>query len=253
MSLVSIVTTVYNRDRYLTRAIESVLSQQYQDFEYIIWDDGSTDKSLDIAQYYASQDSRIKVVAADHQGRGISISEACKLAKGKYLGLVDSDDLIAVDCLTETVDFLSQNTQVDLVYTDYLVVDANEKVKQYGPSCAIEYSPEKLLTDFMIFHFRLMKRSTFEKVGGFDPAFECGQDYDLCLRLSEFAEIQHLKKPLYYYRQHTGSISFEKRVDQLLFGKQAIENAIKRRGLDMDFDLEFQIFARCTLYKKAIS
>ena len=96
-----------------------------------------------------------------------------------------------------------------------------------------------------------MKRSAFEKAGGFDPAFEYCQDYDLCLRLSEFADIQHLKKPLYYYRQHANSISFEKRLEQLLFGKQAIENAMKRRGLDSDFDLEFQIFARCTLYRKA--
>jgi hypothetical protein len=65
--------------------------------------------------------------------------------------------------------------------------------------------------------------------------------------------MQTKRRAAYYYRQHTGSISFEKRVDQLLFGKQAIENAIKRRGLDADFDLEFQIFARCTLYKKAVS
>lgn len=252
MVKVSLVTTVFNRDKYISAAIESVLSQQHRDFEYIIWDDGSTDNSLEIANFYAQQDSRIKVISANHEGRGIALSKACQHLTGKYFGLVDSDDLLSVDCLAETVNFLNLNTHVDLVYTNYVVVDADSQFKGYGTNSDVVYSPEKLLTEFMVFHFRLMKTSIFEKVGGFDPTFNYCQDYDLCLKISEVGEIQHLKKPLYYYRQHSGSISFDKRLEQLLFSKRAIEDALKRRNMDAAFELEFQIFARCTLYRKSV-
>jgi glycosyltransferase involved in cell wall biosynthesis len=73
---VSLITTVYNRAQYLGCAIESVLAQTFADFELIIWDDGSTDGSLEVAQEYALQDQRIRVIAAPHQGRVQSLFDA---------------------------------------------------------------------------------------------------------------------------------------------------------------------------------
>ncbi len=250
--LVSVITTVYNRDRYLPKAIESVLTQTYPNFELIIWDDGSSDRSLEIARYYAQQDNRIRVIASTHQGRGHAIANACLVSKGVYLGLLDSDDLLSETALEETILYLHQNPATGLVYTDYLVIDENDKVKQYGPTCRVPYSPEKLLTEFMVFHFRLFRRSLYDFVGGFDPTFTYCQDYDLCLKISESSEIAQLQRPLYHYRQHQQSISFEKRVEQLLFGKRAVEEALQRRGLSEEYELEFQIFARCTLFRQKV-
>jgi len=67
--LVSIIITVYNRENYLGAAIESILNQTFPDFELLIWDDGSTDKSVPIANSYAQKDKRVRVVAAPHTGR----------------------------------------------------------------------------------------------------------------------------------------------------------------------------------------
>lgn len=248
--LISVITTVYNRERYLPKAIESVLTQTYSNFELIIWDDGSTDRSLEIAQHYAKQDDRIHVVSAPHQGRGIAVSNACASIKGTYLSLLDSDDLLAQTTLEETILYLNQNPEVGLVYTDYLIIDESDNIKQYGPTCQVPYSKERLLLEFMVFHFRLFHRSVYTQVGGFNSEFTYCQDYDLCLKISESAEIRQLQRPLYYYRQHKQSISFEKRVEQLLFGKRAIEDALQRRGLFEDYELEFQIFARCTLFHR---
>ncbi|MEG3875535.1 glycosyltransferase [Microcoleus sp. Z1_B5] len=72
MTPISIVMTVYNRERYLKAAIESVLAQTYPNFELLIWDDGSTDNSLNIARNYAKLDPRIKALAAEHRGSGYS-------------------------------------------------------------------------------------------------------------------------------------------------------------------------------------
>lgn len=250
-NLISLITTVYNRERYLPKAIESVLAQSYPDFELIIWDDGSTDHSLDIAYHYANQDKRIRVISSTHHGRGSAVANACTLCKGNYIGLVDSDDLLAETALEETVLFLNHNPEVGLVYTDYIVIDEEDTVKQYGTNCQVAYSKERLLTEYMVFHFRLLRSSIYTQIGGFDPSFTYCQDYDLCLKVSEVTEIAQIHRPLYYYRQHKRSISHENRIEQLIFGKRAIEDALHRRGLSETYELEFQVFARCTLLHRA--
>jgi glycosyltransferase involved in cell wall biosynthesis len=151
--LISLVITVYNRERYLSEAIESVLAQTRQDFDLLIWDDGSTDNSVEIAKEYAKRDRRIRVVAAEHQGRTPSLKEALAQTKGSYIGLVDSDDLLAPTALEETATVLEADPVVGLVYTDYMDIDRQGKVIGYGNRCRVPYSKERLLIDFMTFHF----------------------------------------------------------------------------------------------------
>jgi len=79
---ISLVITVYNRERYLDQAIESVLAQTWHDFELLIWDDGSTDSSVEIAHRYAERDSRVRVVAADHLGRTRALKAAIAQTTG---------------------------------------------------------------------------------------------------------------------------------------------------------------------------
>ncbi|MCU0516714.1 MAG: glycosyltransferase [Oscillatoria sp. Prado101] len=90
---ISLIMTVYNRERYLGAAIESVLAQTRKDFELLVWDDGSTDSSLDIAGNYAKLDERVKVIAAPHQGRAPALKAAHAMCSGTHTGWVDSDDL----------------------------------------------------------------------------------------------------------------------------------------------------------------
>jgi predicted O-methyltransferase YrrM len=216
----------------------------------LIWDDGSTDDSVEIAQHYVAQDKRIRVIAAPHQGRAPALKAAIAATSGTYLGWVDSDDLLAQTALADTAAILDQQPDIGMVYTDYIVIDENDQVKGYGNLCQIPYSKDKLLTEFMTFHFRLMRRNVYEQVGGIDEAFMYCQDYDICLKLSEVTDFYHLQKPLYYYRHHKNSISCEKRIEQILLGKKAIENAMQRRGMTDEYELEFQIFGRASLFRK---
>lgn len=114
---ISLVMTVYNRERYLATAIKSVLAQTYPDFELLIWDDGSTDKSLEIANDYAQRDRRVRVVAAEHQGRSPALKAAHSQATGAYLGWVDSDDALVPTALEETALVLNGHPELGLVYT----------------------------------------------------------------------------------------------------------------------------------------
>jgi glycosyltransferase involved in cell wall biosynthesis len=247
---ISLIIPVYNRAAYLPAAIESILAQTYPDFELLLWDDGSTDNSVEIATRYAQRDKRIHVVAAAHQGQTRSLKRAIAQTTAPYVGWVDSDDLLTPTALEDTLAILNTHPQVGLVYTDYEVINEQGTNRGKGSRCQIPYSKERLLVDFMLFHFRLMRRSVYDQIGGIDATFDCAQDYDLCLKLSEVTEIYHLQKPLYLYRTHAQSVSQQQRVEQILWAKQAIENALHRRGMSDDYELNVQISAQYSVRRR---
>lgn len=231
---ISIIMTVYNREQYLSAAIESILAQTRGDFELIIWDDASTDRSLKIAQHHAQRDPRIQVVAAEHRGHLSALKALSALASGIYIGTVDSDDLLDPGTLEETARILDQHPQIGMVYTDHWVIDTNGDKKGYGRFCRIPYSRFLLLRFFMTFHFRLIRRSVFDRVGGFDDSVGYAEDWDLCLKLSEITRVWHLRKPLYYYRIHSHNLPWDKKLRD---GQRVVKQALKRRGLVNHFKM----------------
>lgn len=240
---ISIVITVYNRSHYLGTAIESVLNQTHRDFELIIWDDASTDNSLDIAYQYAKRDRRIRVIAAkQNTGFPPAIKAAVEATTGDYIGWVDSDDMLVKSAIEETSLILNKYPQVGLVYTDYELMDSEGNLHGLGPRCQIPYSKEGLLVDLMTFHFRLIRRSVYDAVGGVDDSFDSGEDYDLCLKLSEVTEVYHIAKPLYYYRRHDSNVTNDN-LKNIYWAQKAINDALKRRSLDKDYELDTHITA----------
>jgi glycosyltransferase involved in cell wall biosynthesis len=197
---VSLILTVHNREQYLEEALTSVQEQAYPDYELILWDDGSTDNSGTIAANFATHDPRIRYFSSYHQGRNAALRAAHQQAQGQYLGWIDGDDRLTPATLAATVAFLETEPDIGMVYTNHQIIDKQGNLKGYGHRCQIPYSKERLLVDFMTFHFRLMRRESFEQAGGINPYFESAIDYDLCLRLSEVRQIRHLQVPLYEYR-----------------------------------------------------
>ncbi|GAQ00080.1 glycosyltransferase family 2 protein [Leptolyngbya sp. NIES-2104] len=238
LTTISLITTVYNRDRYLAQTLDSILAQTYPHFELLIWDDGSTDNSIDIAHDYAQRDDRIRVMQSPHnQGFPQSIKAAIAATTAPYFGWVDSDDLLAPTALAETVAALDAHPDIGLVYTNHLLIDEQGNDRGLGRQCRIPYSKDRLLVDFMVFHFRLIRRSCYEEVGGIDPTISCAEDYDLCLKLSEVTEIHHLPKPLYRYRRHDHNVT-NNQVEVIRSAQQAIQNALERRGLNQAYELK---------------
>ena len=198
-----------------------------------------------------SQGKRLRVVAAEHTGQTLALKAALSITTGTYIGWVDSDDMIAQTAIEETVAVLDANPQVGLVYTDYTVIDENNKVIGPGQRCRIPYSKDRLLVDFMIFHFRLIRHSVYEQVGGIDPESGFAEDYDLCLQLSEVTQVKHRQQPLYYYRKHRQSISHQQRSEQIFSSQQAIARALQRRGLSDHYEIHVEIVGRYYLQHKS--
>jgi glycosyltransferase involved in cell wall biosynthesis len=242
----SIIMCVYNRAAYVEAAARSVLTQTRRDLELILWNDGSTDGSAEILDRLAATDPRIRVFHEPNRG----ISKALKLAhapaQGRYIGWVDSDDLVANTALEECAAVLDSRP-VGMVYTDHIVIDAAGRALGIGKRCEIPYSPERLLIDFMTFHFRLVRREVLEKAGGVNDTFATAHDYDFCLRVSEIATIEHLRRPMYLYRVHDGAVSTTKRVEQIESAARAIREALARRGLSQTHELAVEIVGRYTL------
>ncbi|GAQ00069.1 glycosyltransferase family 2 protein [Leptolyngbya sp. NIES-2104] len=247
---ISIIITVYNRAFFLGATIESVLAQTRKDFELLIWDDGSTDDSVAIARQYEQQDDRIRVVASCHQGLSPTLKAAVAATIAPFVGWVDSDDLLAPTALEETAAVLETLPQVGMVYTNYHLIDASGRDHGLGHTCKVPYSPKRLLVDFMTFHFRLIRRSMYERVGGIDPTYPTAEDYDLCLRLSEVTEIQHLARPLYFYRRHSANKTNEQMLT-IQWTQRAIEAAIRRRNLDSHYQLHTRLVAYFSLQSRS--
>lgn len=230
---VSIVIPVFNREKYLGFAIQSVLTQIYTDFELIIVNNNSTDGSLEIAQIAAKQDSRVRVLTKESQGASYALRAGFAAARGEYVGQVDSDDILEARAIELTAAVLDSDLDCGMVYTNYIDIDHNGKKLRPGWRCSHDYSKRKLLTTFMTFHFRLMRKSIYNRIGGFNPQFDNIEDYDLCLRLSEVTNITKINDFLYLYRYHPDSTKVTmdqlKRIDLC---KEAITQALKRRGME---------------------
>lgn len=248
MPKVSLITTSYNAAPFLAQSIRSGLGQQdFDDYEFIIWDDGSTDNSVEILSEFCDE-PRLKAFERPHKGRAQALISAIALSTGEYFGLLDADDLLAPTALAQTASVLDTFPDTGFVYTDYYDLSKDGEPMGLGHRCTIPYTPQRLLVDFMTFHFRLMRREVYEQVGGFDAALDCAQDWDLCLKFSEVSEILHLSAPLYSYRHHGASKSNTQQMEQIDCGRRAVEAALKRRG--MPYELEVRLVPQFQLFQK---
>ena len=129
------------------------------------------------------------------------------------------------------------------------MINEKNQVKGLGHRSQIPYSPDRLLVDFMTFHFRLFRHELYNQIGGINSEYNRAEDYDFCLRLSEITQFHHLNKPLYYYRKHSQH-TVEQQLAQIQESQSAISQAIHRRGLSDRFELEVDIVSRFFLYKR---
>jgi len=247
--LVTIVTTYYNRAGFLKETLRSLQLQTLTDWEVILWNDGSTDNSEEIAREIAEMDSRFRLFGDERIGHAQSLVRACAEAQGRYIGILDSDDLLEPTALEETAAVLESRPDIGMVYTDHVVIDGNGQRRGIGRRCQIPYSKDRMLLDFMTFHFRLIRMEVFAQVGRFDETYPLAMDYDLCLRIAEVTEIEHLSAPLYRYRVHRDSLSHQKRLEQIRCSHAAVVAAMKRRGLDREYECQLEVRSRHIIRK----
>ena len=202
--LISVIMPVFDPPKkFLIKAIESVISQVYENWELCIADDASTKKFVrPLLKSYARKDSRIKVTFRKTNGHiSVASNSALKLAKGEFVAFFDHDDELRQHALLEIAKAIKKNPKVNLIYSDEDKVD--EAGNRYDPYFKPDWNPDLLLGQNYISHFSVFRTSLVNKFKGFRRGVEGAQDWDLILRLTEQIKgnsILHIPKILYHWR-----------------------------------------------------
>lgn len=202
--LVSVITPVFNREKLIGQAIDSVLAGNFQDFEYIVVDNGSTDNTRSIVARYAEKDRRIRLILNDQNRIAYSLNLGVSKARGKYISQLDSDDIYTPDSIRSMVHFM-EKTNCGLGISYYSLIDEKgSDLPEFGIIKHLEYSRNNILRVDGAGAVRMWRRSAIEKLGGFDSGelVDYGEDYDLYLKLGEKFLVGRVHEVLYKYRRH---------------------------------------------------
>lgn len=209
--LISVVMSVYNGEKYLSEAIESILGQTYKNFEFIIINDGSTDKSFEVLNYYAELENRIVVISRENKGLIDSLNEGIKKAKGKYIVRMDADDISLPTRFEEQVKFMENNPDIGISGSAVIRFGENIKTviwKLLKNNGAIKSEllfsstfahPSVIMNKKMIFKYNLF----------YDNQFLHAEDFELWTRIAKITNMANLPKPLLKYRVGENSITRE--------------------------------------------
>lgn len=193
---ISVVMAVYNEKDYVSDAIESILSQEFHDFEFIIIDDGSNDSTRMIIAKY--KDPRIRTYKQQNRGLPFSIARGVNLAKGKYIARIDGDDIAHKKRFSIQLDYLEKHKDVGMIGSYAYINDLSDgNTYVYKPPIDYKSIMIHMLRDNPMIHSSLMFRKTaYKKIGGYNPGIRLSEDYDLCIRMAEKYKICNLPEVL---------------------------------------------------------
>lgn len=204
--LLSVVLCSYNGSKYIREAIDSILTQTYKDFEFIIWNDGSTDSTEEIIKSYT--DDRIRYFYHENTGLGEALRLACEKARGKYIARMDDDDISMPERFEKEINFLEENTDCVLVSSAVYFIDENGKITGRSFPCTDKTVLRCVIqANNMIVHPMVMMRiEAYRKAGGYVPV-RTAQDRVTWSRLSKYGKFANIPSPLGKYRLLSSSIS----------------------------------------------
>lgn len=232
--MISVIMPVYNTERYVSEAVESVLAQTCRDFEFIIIDDGSSDRSLEILEDFARRDERIRLFTRPNTGYVLALNEGLGYARGTLIARIDADDAIEPTLFDKQLAAFNAEPELVVVGTNAVVM--NEQSVVFGDfvvPLTHEEIDEHLLTGRSCIHHpgSMMRAETVREVGAYRVGLSPCEDYDLWLRLVEAGRSANLAEPLLRKRMLESSalVTGIERRDQLM--DKILSEAWARRGL----------------------
>lgn len=219
--------SVYNGERYLNEAVDSILGQTFTDFEFLIIDDASTDRTPEILRSY--DDPRIRVVTNEENlGLTKSLNKGLTLARGEYIARMDADDISLPERLEKQVLFLEKNPNIDVLGANVQYIDESGKRSQ-----VIKWPQRDLLIKWCLCFMNpiahpsvVIRRKPLTDIGGYDEEIAFAQDYNLWVKLSPRAHFGNHEDTLVYLRKTRENISFTKYNEQKTFSHMISKHAI---------------------------
>jgi glycosyltransferase involved in cell wall biosynthesis len=216
-AILSVVLPVFDGERYVAKTIDSVLSQSYRDYEFLILDDGSLDNTPQILNQYSHRDPRIRLLQHENRGVGYTLNRGLGESRGRFVALIGADDLALPGRLEKQVDFLSNHPDHVLVGGFLKIIDGD------GRSVGLRRYPltdQNLRARMLIYNpfgapSIMFRRKDAIAAGGFTSRFWTCEDYDFILRLAKRGKVANLPEPLTAYRLHDSAIKATQTLRQL--------------------------------------
>ena len=213
--MISVVMPAFNSSNFIAKAIESILSQTFQDFELILVDDGSTDNTLEIMTHYRQQDNRIQIIQSKHMGCSCARNLGINQSKFPWIAVMDADDIALPKRFAKQIEAANANPKVVAWGTYVHHVKLKDEVlslHKHGLLTEEEFYDNRKRGDvpFVIHPTSLIKKEILLRVGGYDQKFSDADDFELFDRLSDHGSILVIPEPLLLYRLHSQSVSMNK-------------------------------------------
>lgn len=209
MSFFSVVIPVYNKANFLAQTLQSVINQNFEDFEVIIVNDGSTDKSLEVINQF--KDKRLKVFSQNNQGASVARNFGVEKSQSQWIALLDADDIWHNEHLEEINNTIQKLPQAKVVSTAYQIElhynfvkqPAYSKPKPKAISYIDDYFAYSLIDPLFWTSTLAFKKSCFLETGGFDTQLSTGEDVDLIIRLALKYKLGYNPIATLSYKRHT--------------------------------------------------
>lgn len=203
---ISVVMSVYNAEKYLRSAIDSILKQTYGDFELILINDCSKDSSAEIIKEYQQQDERV-VVLENEENMGLtkSLNRGLSIAKGEYIARMDADDICALDRFEKQNKFLDEHPDYSFVSCIARYIDENGNPEQMRlfPETNEEIYKMMPKVDAVMHPGVMFRKKDIEKIGNYCEDFRVVQDYDLWFRgMAAGYKFYNIQEPLVFFRRN---------------------------------------------------
>lgn len=233
MPLISVLMPVYNCEEYVQAAIDSILGQTFRDFEFIIIDDGSKDRTADIVKAAAARDDRIKVISRENRGIVPSLNEALAVAAGDLIARMDGDDISLPDRFQRQVDYLRAHPDCGLVGTQIMFMDPDGRPIAPMPNPLDHAGIVQTMLDGSesVSHPTVIfRRAVAQSINGYSDRYKHAEDIDFFLRMAEATQVANMPDLLLHYRQHAKSIGRTQTEAQAEAHYRAICDAAARTG-----------------------
>jgi len=236
--LVSVVIPAYNHEKFVLKAIESVMEQSCRSLELIVIDDGSTDQTAKVVRGACERYSgRIRFESRENRGLVRTLNEGIRLAKGKYWCQLASDDVMEQGNIARKVDFLEKYPLFHAVCSDAWVLESDGTRRRMLPQKAkpdpvkVEH-PRDLFRTKLFFPSLLFRKVVFDLIGSFDESLRYYEDIEMKLRLLTTCRVGYLDEPLLIWRSHEGNTSLQtllRRKERIIAYEKFFSNPAIRR------------------------
>lgn len=232
---ISVVMPVYNSEDFVGEAIESIINQTFRDFEFIIVNDGSTDRTYHIINSF--YDDRIKIINAKHSGNYVARNLGLSIARGKYICVMDSDDLSLPERFYKQFTFMESHNEIGVCGGYVKIKDSNKIIK---PPNNHEEIKVWLLSSICLIHPSIFVRTKLIKMYNlnYNEQYIYASDYDFLVMVARRSKIWCIEDEVLLYRRHPSQISKKRNLEQGIIADQIRLYQLRYFGVNNATDYE---------------